>query len=225
AGREVAAKEIGIGEAEIDLLGARRKLEAEPRVVASPEEVALAQADIAERPVRRREAAAHGQRARRLLLDIDRDDGAIGRAALRIGDIDLLEEAEIADALLRTPQLRGVERIALDEAEFAPDHRIEGAHVAGDIDTLDEDARTLLHIEGDVDGARLAVTLDLGADVDEGEALVAERIGDAGNRLLDLVSVIPVALLDRHQRLQLGDLYILDLALDIDLAEAVAVAL
>ena len=46
--------------------------------------------------------------------------------------------------LLRAVELRGVERVALDEAELAPDHLVARAQIAGDVDALDIDARPFL---------------------------------------------------------------------------------
>ena len=50
--------------------------------------------------------------------------------------------------------LAGVEGVALDHVELAPDHPVERAGVAGDVDALDEDPLALDQLEVDVDGAR-----------------------------------------------------------------------
>src|SRR5205085_7257184 len=136
-------------------------------------------------------------------------------AALRVVDLDLLEEPEVLDTLLRAPDFRGVESVALDQAEFAPDHVIERALVTDDVDPLDEDARALLDIESHVDRVSIAVAVYPRLDVDEGIPPVAERIGESGDRLLDLVGIVPVAIGNRDERRQLAGLELLDLAFDI----------
>ena len=68
---------------------------------------------------------------------------------------DLLEEVEVLDALLGAVQLRGVERVALDEPELAADHLVERAQIAGDVDALDIDPRPFLDVVGDVDRVRV----------------------------------------------------------------------
>ena len=119
----------------------------------------------------------------------------------RIGDLDLLEEPEILDALLRALHLVGVEGVALDELEFAADHLVERAHIADDVDALDVDPRSLLHIEGDVDRcgrSRLRVISRF--DLDKGVAAVAERVGQHRDRMFDLLGVVPVARVHGQQR-------------------------
>ena len=160
----------------------RREEDADAQVLAAAEQVALADADVAERPVRRREAGAERQFAGRLLLDLDVMTVRSGAVPGTLVDVDLLEEAEVADALLRAAQLRGVEGVAFDEPELAADHLVERAHVADDVDALDIDARAFLDLEGDVDRARVAVAVDARPDVDEGVAAVAERVGQRVDR-------------------------------------------
>ena len=87
------------------------------------------------------------QFAGRLLFDLDRHDGVVGRRSRAVGDLNLLEKAKIFDALLRALHLGGVEGVAFDQVEFAADHLVERAHVADDVDPLDIDLRPLLHVE------------------------------------------------------------------------------
>src|SRR5436190_1891476 len=79
---------------------------------------ALANADVSQRAVGGREADPERQFAGRLLLDLDRDDGAVRRRAWAVGDLHLLEEPEVLDTLLGAVHLVGVEGVALDEAEL-----------------------------------------------------------------------------------------------------------
>ena len=143
AGREVALQEVGLGEAELDLLAALREGEAGGEILAAAEQVALAQADVAEHAVRGRVAGAERELAGRLLGDVDVDDHPVGGAALLGADVDRLEEAEVAQALLRAAQQGGVEGVALGDPELAPDHLVQRADVAAHVDPLDVDPRAL----------------------------------------------------------------------------------
>src|SRR3546814_12326531 len=79
----------------------------------------------------------------RLLLDRHLDVGAVGGRAFGVGDLDGLEEAQIADPPFRAAHVRDVEGVAIDQAHLAPDHPVERPHVADDVDPLDE------HLAGD----------------------------------------------------------------------------
>ena len=94
------------------------------------------------------------------------------------------------------------EGVALGKAEFAADHLVQRAGVAGDVDALDIDARAFLDVERQVDGVRVLVAPDVGADIDEGIAQRADRVGHRRHGLLDLVGVVPVALAHRQVALQ-----------------------
>src|SRR3546814_4607095 len=106
-----------------------------------------------------------------------------------------LEKAEVLHALARAAQLGGVEGIAFDKLELAADHPVERAHVALDIDALDEDLGAFLDVVDDVDGQVVAVALDARADVDEGIAKNADGVGERLDGLVDLPGVVPVAFL------------------------------
>ena len=75
----------------------------------------------------------------------------------------------------------------LHQPELPTDHLVEGADVAHDVDSLDIDPRTLVDLEGDVDGHRLPVSLDAGLDVDERVTAAADDFGERDQRLLDLL--------------------------------------
>src|SRR3546814_6438831 len=109
AGGQVAAEEIGFGEAEVELGGLAGQGEAEPELLAAPEQVALANADVADGTVGGREAGAEGDVAGGLLLHRDLHDGSVGRAALLVIPRHGLEEAEVLDPLAGAAQLGGVE--------------------------------------------------------------------------------------------------------------------
>src|SRR5690606_27267696 len=100
------------------------------------------------------------------------------------------EIAEAPDAVLGGADLARVEGIALDDAELAPDHAVEGTGVADDVDALDEDALALLELEDDVDDAVGIVAFDPRHDVDEGVALLAGLVGHALDHPLDLAGVV-----------------------------------
>ena len=197
-GGKISAQEVGLGEAQVDLALRARQRETEAQVLAAPEQVAFPDADVAERSHAGRKAGAEGQIAGRLLLDRDTDEGLVGRAAPLGLDVDGPEKAEVADALARSAQLGGVEGVALDQPELAPDHPVEGALVALDVDALDEDLRSLLNLEGYVNQAVFTIAIFPGPDVDEGVAHVPDHLGQVIDRLLDLLFVVPFALLGGH---------------------------
>ena len=222
AGGELAIEEVRLGEAQIDLARAKGDRRIEAQILALAEQVALMDADIGERTVRGRIADADLELAGRLLLDIGMDDRLVGRAAGRIGDIDLLEEAEIVDALLGAVELRRVERIAFDQAELAADDAVLRAEVAGDVDALDINLRTFLHVIGDVDRMGVGVALDRRIDLHEGIAAIAERVADGADRAVDQIGVVPIALARREQRLQHFRVDVFQRVGQVDLAEMVA---
>src|SRR6185312_4874922 len=208
---EVAIEEVRLGEAEIDLLRQISDRRVDAQILAASQQVALVDADIGERTIRGRIADADLEFAGRLLLDIDMDDRLVRRAALGVGDIDLFEEAEIVEPLLRAMQLGRIEGVALDQTELAPDHLVLGADVPGDVDALDIDLGTFLHREADIDRLGVDIAPDIGRDLDEGIAAVAERVGDRLDRLVDLIGVVPVAFLESEERAQQRRVHILQL--------------
>ena len=59
--------------------------------------------------------------------------------------------------LLRAAQQGRVERVALGQPEFAPDHLVQGAQIAADVDALDIDPLALVDVIVNVDGERLGM--------------------------------------------------------------------
>jgi hypothetical protein len=116
-------------------------------LLALAEQVAFLDRDIANDAGGRRIAGTEGDFAGTLLHDLDFEVGLVRRRAGRRRDVDLLEEAEIAEALLAAADLGGAERIALGQTEFPPDDLVERTGVARDVDALDIDARPFLDIE------------------------------------------------------------------------------
>ena len=102
--------------------------------------------------------------AGRLLFHRDGDDGAVGLRAVGVSStVDVLEEAQRADAAARAVEQHAVEGVAFADAHLAADDAVERAGVADDVDALDEDARALVHFERDVDDAVFAIALDVRA--------------------------------------------------------------
>src|SRR5690606_7611018 len=152
-GEEITVEERGLGEAEFEVAELRRAREGAGDRLAAAEEVALGHRDLRGEALVGRVGAAKAERAGRLLLDLDADDGGIRVRTLAHGDAGVREIAEAPDAVLGGADLARVEGIALDDAELAPDHAVEGTGVADDVDALDEDALALLELEDDVDDA------------------------------------------------------------------------
>src|SRR5205814_2219206 len=151
----------------------------------TPEQMAFANRDIGHRAVCSGETDAKRELPGRLLLDGDVDDRLVGGAAGIVGHVDFLEEAEVTDALLRPPHLRGVERVALYQAEFSTDDSIQRSNVAGDIDSLDVNARSLLHLVDDIDRAVFGVPCHFRLYVYEGEASITQRVCQLVDAALD----------------------------------------
>ena len=111
-------------------------LVAETDGVAHPAEIRIADAHHADHAVGARVARADAERARALLLDIDLHDDRI-RLHTRIHlDVDILEEAEVVDALHTAARLIGVERLAGLLAHLAEDDALLGLLVALDLIAL-----------------------------------------------------------------------------------------
>src|SRR3546814_10720948 len=111
---------------------------------------------------------------------------------MRLLDLQiLLEEAERLNAVARPLDLDAVERIALGEAELAPDDLVAGDGVAVDVDPLDIDARRIADPERDVHGALVFVPLKLRPDVGESIATQTGRLVQQSDRVLNLLGVVP----------------------------------
>src|SRR5690606_38419337 len=123
----------------------------------------------------------------------DIDDDAIRRRAGLGRDPDALEIAEILQPALSPVDQRVVIRIALIEVEFAADHIVARARIAGDVDAFDIDARALLHRKNQIDAARTEVTITARMNLGEGVAALGQLHGDELDRLLDQLGVIDVA--------------------------------
>ena len=194
-------------------------------VLAAAEQIAFMDADIGQEAFRRRIAGADAELAGRLLFDLDVEHGAIGRAALDVGDLDLLEVAEIFQVLLGALDLRGAEGVAFRHLELASDDAVEGRDIAVDVDPLDIDTRAFGDIVSDIEGVLFLVARDQRPDVDEGIAAIADRRRQLVDRFLDLVGVVPIVVMGRQHRHQIGRLQILQADIQTDMAELVALAL
>src|SRR5690606_34961239 len=134
---DVASHEARLGEAEIDLLAQRSPLEAGDEVLSAPTEVALRNAKIDDKRVDRTKAGPDRQFASGLLGDLNLQRRPVGRCAGLLGDLDLAEEAQRADVIVRPIDQDAVVGVALDQHHFAAQDRIDGPRVANDIDPLD----------------------------------------------------------------------------------------
>ena len=116
-------------------------------------EVALRDFREAEQTVDGTETGAEIEGSGALFLDdhikilAPRDERILG-VGIHLGKI-----IEVHQALLARVHAHGVEDIAGSEGEFAADHLVLGAHVAGDIDVLEVALDAFVHIERHVEGA------------------------------------------------------------------------
>ena len=225
ARRHRPVEKIRFGEAEIDGLALGRDAEGEPEVLAAAQKVALADGDVGDHRLGGGKAGAEAQLASRLLLHVHLDHGLVAGAALLVGDVDLLEEAEAANSGPRAPELRGIEGIALDQAKLAADNLVQGANVAGDVDPLDVDPRTLIDLIAERYDAIFPIAIDPRADVDERIAQPTELEGHIFDSLLDQLGVVGVVLEGRRQSSQLFRVEVLELGFQRDLAERVDLTL
>src|SRR6185369_2449741 len=116
-------------------------------------------------------------------------------------DLELiLEEAEALDAVLAALHLERVEGVALVHSELATDHLVAGRGVAGDVDTLDIDARSLADLDREIHDVLVGVAIVGRVDVGKGVAEVAGGLVEVRHRILDGLGVEPAA------GLEIGDL-------------------
>ena len=83
-----------------------------------------------------------------------------------------------------------VERVAFGQAELAAHHFVEGAHIADHVDALDVDPGPFVDYVGEIDGLIVRALFQIGLDVDESIAELADFIGERGDRRLDVVGVV-----------------------------------
>src|SRR5690606_7723068 len=165
-GRQRFVEEVRFGEAEIDQRPPSGKAEVEAQILAAAEQVSLAETDLTERTFRRREPDTKGQFTGRLLLDFDIDADLVGVSRRLWVDLHVAEVTQVLDALFGALQLCRVERVALDQAEFAPDHFVQRPDVAGNVDPVDEDARPFLDFEGDIHDPAFRIAIVTRPDID-----------------------------------------------------------
>src|SRR5690606_36191580 len=99
-GRKVPVEEIGFSKPDIDGLRSRPDGDAETKILAATEQVALADLQVRRHAFRRREAGADAELAGRFFLNIDIDNPPVRRRALFLGHLDPLKEVETANARL-----------------------------------------------------------------------------------------------------------------------------
>jgi len=128
------------------------------------------------------------------------------------------------DTVARTLDSEAVERVAFRKAELAADHMILGDRVAVDLDPLHINARRFVDDERHPHLALFLVAIKAGVDVGKRVAEEADRFRQARHRVLDLLGIVPIALLHRKHALEVLFLDVANLAFEIDFAELVALA-
>ena len=94
-----------------------------------------------------------------------------------------------------------------------------------DIDAIDIDPRAFLDLEDHIDGVLCRVGRIARPYVDEGEAGGAGGEGQGVGRLLDFLVGVELPRLDRQELLENAGVQLLEVDLDLDLAEVIARAL
>ena len=222
--RDRVIEEIGFGEAELNLGANARQTALKRQILALAKQVAFADSRQPQRAVGCGVSDTQAQFARRLLFDVDFDDGPVGRGAGQVLDVDGAEEAQVLQPRARAPQFRGVEGIAFGQAEFAPDYLVERADIAFDIDALDKDLRPLVDIVGQIDDLLLRIAVEPRLNIDKSITQTAQRVVQRLNRAVDVTLVVPSALRRLDQAAQRLGVEVLQGGLDLDLAQFVALA-
>ena len=223
-GRHVAVEEVRFRKPQVDLLADARHGHLQTQELAAAKQVLFRQADRADDVVGRREAGADRKLARRLLFDFNVQNCAIRRRAGFLGDLDLLEVTQAANARARAIDQDAVERVAFHQADLTADDLVQRARIADHVDAFDVDARTLFDLEDDIDGPAVLVAAHTRTNVDERIALRAGGKRDRIDALVDHFGVVLLTALEADQLLQFADGNVLQLRVDFDLAEIVALA-
>src|SRR6185437_8153498 len=221
AGCKRLVEEIRLGVADLELLADRRQRGAQAQILRAAEQVAFRIAEFADERALRGVTGTERKFAGRLFGDGDVERCLVGRGAGRRLDVDILEETQRTDAGAGTVEQDAVEGIAFDKPHFTADDLVQRARVAGDVDTLDIDARSLVDLQDDVDGAMIAVAADARMDFGECITLRARGIGQGVDGFLDQFGVVGVAAVDRNARAQNLGVEFLDVGFDLDIAEFV----
>ena len=172
------------------------------RILAAAEQIAFGVAELANERTGRGIADTQLQLAGGLLRDINVQDRPVGLRAWCWLDVDILEEAERANARARAIDQNAVEGIAFHQPEFAPDHLVQRAGVAGDVDLLDVNARSLLNVEHHVDRVLAAIARDTRVNFSERIALGAGSVRQRIDGFVDQLGVVGASRHDRNERPQ-----------------------
>ena len=148
-------------------------LVAETDGIAHPAEIRVADAHHADHAVGARVACTDTERARALLLDIDLHDDRIRLHARIHLDVDILEEAEVVDALHTAACLIGVERLAGLLTHLAEDDALLGLLVPLDLIALQ---RPLADADRERPILRDVEIRDLGEDIAVRAVLLLNRL-------------------------------------------------
>ena len=136
----------------------------------------------------------------------------------------LLKKPRPGQPLLGAIDQHRIERVAFSQAELAADDVILRALVAADVDALDVNSRTFVDGVDDANRARRRIGSRSRADAREGEALLGGGQRQLLDRLVDVGSVVDVALLGQDLSVQALAIEALQRVLDCDGAEVVALA-
>ena len=200
ADRHARVEEIGLGEVELEPLGALADRRGGADILATTHEVGFADRDFRDEAVRRRIAARHREIAGGLILDLHVDHDAIGRGARLVGDANLLEIAEVVEATLGAIDQDAVVGVAFADLELAAHDIVARAGIATHVDALDIDARPFVDDEVDADGLGGGVAVAARTNLREGVAAAGERLGQRLDRLFDGVAIIDLTGRQTDQR-------------------------
>ena len=140
-------------------------------------------------------------------------------------DIQLfLEKAERIDAILGTLDEEAVEGVAFRQTELAADDLVLRQRVAVDVDPLHIDARRVGDAEINPHRQVFLAAVEVRLHIGEGIAEQARRLAERVDRVLDLLGVVPIALLHRQTLSQSIARQVANVRFDLHIAEFVTIA-
>ena len=181
-----------------------RRIHVDRHRIAGTEDVVLREARRKNDAFRSGVAGAKRDRARRTFLHVHLKVDLIAGARNGLGfGRNGLKVAETVDAVARKLHLVAVEPGGFVLTHFAADHFVARAVVARDVDAADVGAAARVDRVDDVDRALFRVRNRIGIGARKCVAERGELVRNRGRHVLHGLSVVDVAFLQGHERIQL----------------------